>query len=272
MDSIVPTARRAAWPTGFTVTELLVVVAIVSLLVAMLAVAARGLRDSSRVTVDLAALRSLQTAQLAYATDQKGFLADAGLPHGSGGGNPAVSFLSTLAPYADHPLAFRSPLDRSPHWATADGGEGQSLAGTTAGFRRTSYGINTFLSRQYSPWVAINPAKVTDRLGRIPHPAGTVHCLHMAPTGAYAGSDHPHVEGWGSLPTAPLAASAQVDISVAGGPPRSIESRGNWSFLDGHVATMKFGELYVNPETNRFDPFIAGLFDRRFTAASAGGS
>jgi prepilin-type N-terminal cleavage/methylation domain-containing protein/prepilin-type processing-associated H-X9-DG protein len=258
----------AARPTGFTVTELLVVVALVGLLVAMLAVAARGLRESSKVTVDLAALRSLQVAHLAYATDQRGFLADAGLPHGSGGGSPATSFVTTLAAYADHPLAFRSPLDRSPHWSAEAGGEGQSIAG--GGFRRTSYGINTFLSRQYSPWVAIDPAKVTDRLGRIPHPAGTVHCLHMAPTGAYAGSDHPHVEVWGSLPNAPLAAGAQVDISVAGGPSRSIESRANWSFLDGHVATRKFGELYVNPETNRFDPFIAGLFDRRFIAGAGG--
>ena len=92
----------------------------------------------------------------------------------------------------------------------------------------------------------------------------------MPPTGVYAGSDHPHVEGWGSLPTAPVAASAQVDISIAGGPPRSIESRGNWSFLDGHVATMRFGELYVTPEINRFDPFIAGTFDRQFTAAAGG--
>ena len=268
MDSPVPLAGRAARPTGFTVTELLVVVALVSLLVAMLAVAARGLRESSKVTVDLAALRSLQVAHLAYATDQRGFLADAGLPHGSGGGSPATSFITTLAPYADHPLAFRSPLDRSPHWPAEAGGEGQSIAG--GGFRRTSYGINTFLSRRYSPQAAIDPARVADRLGRIPNPAATVHCLHMAPGGIYAGSDHPHVEGWGSLPTAPVAAAAQVDIAVAGGPPRSIESRANWSFLDGHVATRTFGELYVNPDTNRFDPLLAGLFGRRFTAGVGG--
>jgi len=256
---------------GFTVTELLVVVALVALLVSMLLVASRGLRSASLVTADLASMRSLQAAQLAYAVDHGGALADARLPHGSGGGNPALSFVTTIAGYADHPLAFRSPLDRSPHWPVETGGEGVALAGSSGGFRRTSYGINTFLSRQYSPWAAIDPSRMTDRLGRVPAPADTVHCLHMAPTGAYAGSDHPHVEGWGDLPSAPLAASAQVGIGVAGGPDRSVESRANWSFLDGHVATHRFVGVYVNPDTNRFDPFAASLFGRRISAVGTPG-
>ena len=43
----------------------------------------------------------------------------------------------------------------------------------------------------------------------------------------------------------------------------SPRARSNWSFLDGHVETLPFGEVYVDDARNRLDPAVSGAFVRR---------
>jgi type II secretory pathway pseudopilin PulG len=253
---------------GFTLVELLLVVAIIVTIVAILLPAFAGIRRSSRVAADLANLRLLQSAQLSYASDFGGFLADARLPHGGVNQGVEESFVTTLKPYYDNAFALRSPLDASPHWPTAMGGEGLVVPGTTDGHRVTSYGINNFLAREFSPQAAIDPALVTDRLTKVASPANTIHMLLMAETGEYAGSDHPHVESWGSLAQAPIIAASQVATSAAGGLAKTGDAKSDWSFLDGHTASLRFTETYVDASVNRFDPSLSATFDRRVTAAA----
>jgi len=261
---VAPAARSRA----FTLAELLVVIAIVLALIAILLPSFHAIRRSTLVVKDLANLRMLQSAQLSYATDHNGYLADARLPHGGVAQGIEFSFVTTLQPYYDSSFAVRSPLDHSDHWPAASGGAGVPVPGSADRMRVTSYGINNYLARQYSPQAAVDPSLMTDRLSKVPSPSATIHMLLMTETGAYAGSDHPHVEGWGSIGAAPLVASTQVATAAAGGLPKTGDARSNWSFLDGRVATLRFNNVFINDTVNHFDPAVSGLCAARIGAAS----
>ncbi|MDZ4828593.1 MAG: type II secretion system protein [Phycisphaerae bacterium] len=268
---MIHSTRRADQPErAFTLVELLVVIAIVAAFIATLLPALGHLRRSAHVTADLANLRLLQTAMLGYATDHNGWLADARLSHGGVDQGVEESFVTTLKPWYDNSFALRSPLDASPHWPTSMGGAGVPVPPTAGHFRTTSYGLNDFLTHQFSPTAAVyDPPRYYDRLSAVNSPAGTVHMLLMTETGQYAGADHVHVEEWGPLEQAPAVASTMVSTSAAGGFPKSGDARSNWSFLDGHVATMKFNQTYVNDLINRFNPEVSATFDRHVGGAAA---
>lgn len=251
-----PSARPA-----FTLVELLVVLAIVAIVVGLLFPAAASMRQHARTANCAAHLRSLQLASLAYSTDEAGWLIDARLPHGGFDQGSSESFVEVLArrDYCDTTL-IRSPLDDSPHWAVSQGGEGTPVPGTNGAFRRTSYGLNNHLAREFSPWAGVDPSMTTDRLSKVSDHAGTVQLLLMAPTGAFAGADHPHVEGWGSSAQAASIASTEVAVAAASRDAPSSNARSNWSFLDGHVETTSFGGVYIDEEHNRFDPHVLWTF------------
>lgn len=253
--------RFTAARPGFTLVELLVVVAIVALLAGLLLPALRSVRQGARVSGCLSNLRSLQRGHLAYAESNRGFLADARLPHGGSASGTEASFVETLLPYLDGQSAvMRSPLDDSPHWSAESGGRGVPVPGSAARFRRTSYGVNNHLARAFSAWGAVDPSRLTDRMQSIRSPACTVHTLCMAQEGAYAGADHPHVEGWGASPTAATLAATQVGTGWAGGRASTSDALGNWAWADAHVSTERFSLLYRDIASNAFDPSISGTF------------
>ncbi|MFO0872799.1 MAG: prepilin-type N-terminal cleavage/methylation domain-containing protein [Phycisphaerales bacterium] len=251
---------------ALTLVELLVVVAIIVVLIAILVPALRAGRTAARVARCLGQMRNIQQGMFMYATDNRGLLPDVGLPHG-GLGFPEQSFITTVKPYCDNALVLHSPLDDSPHWPSGQGGQGIPVPGTTNTLRVTSYGMNDYLSRTFSPAAAIDPALAADRLAKVPSPAATVMLVCMATEGEYAGSDHPHVEQWWVNQAAPnlppVQAASQLATSAAGGQPKSFDARSNWGFVDGHVATLPFGDTYLTDQINRFDPAVAGTFSAR---------
>ena len=235
--------------------EMLAVIGVIVTLLAIAIPSLRTARLASLNTRDLSQIRQLGIAHLAYQAMNTDHFVDVGLPHG-GYGNEARSFASVLASYMDD-LALKSPLDSSPHWPSDLGGEGRGIDPDGSGpLRRTSYGMNNYLSRNYSPMVALyGPGHGADRLPKIRRPEATVCFLHMTGEGSFAVSDHPHVESWGGGSQPWLLASNQVSIWAADGSPLVDGlATSNYGFVDGSTATRHFEDLYESRDRNAFDP------------------
>jgi prepilin-type N-terminal cleavage/methylation domain-containing protein len=239
------TARK-----GMTVIELVVVIGIVGVLFAITFPAIRSVRLAGLNAEDRSQLRQLGLGHTAYQQMNSDLFVDVGLPHG-GYGDDARSFVEVLEPYIGNEI-MRSPLDTSPFW---EGGM-EASEGADPVLRRTSYGMNNHLSRNYSPMVAIDgPGAAADRLAKVVHPDQLVCFLHMAPTGAYAVSDHPHVENWSFGPEPWRLANEQVSIWAAEGSPSVSDlSESNYAFVDGSTSSRRFEGVYENAQRNRFDP------------------
>ncbi len=242
---------------AFTLIELLVVISIIALLIAILLPALGRARHAARVTQDLSQVRQMETAHHAYMTDSKGAMINAGLPHGTAPTSEGLAWINSLRDYYQDEVVVRSPLDDSPHWP---GGEPvPNTPGTV--YRQTSYGINNFLSdvnrNGRNPWGG--PAwSDLDRVIAKRSPTELVHFLPMAYEGDFAGSDHPHAEGWdafglGGVVVAQLA-GRELELHAVGGEDGTFEARANWGYLDGHAQAAAFGELYRTETINHFDP------------------
>ena len=243
-------AETAVPRTGFTIVELMVVIGVIGILLSLTFPALRTLRLSALNTSDLSQIRQLGLAHRAYQQVHNDWFVDVGLPHG-GYGEEARSFVEVLEPYIGTEI-MQSPLDESPYW---EGGLAQDEE-TTPALRRTGYGMNNSLSRNYSPAVAmIGPGAAADRNTKIPFPDKTICFLHMTPNGAYAVSDHPHVESWsfGSEPW--KLANSQIAISAAEGTNHVSElAESNYGFVDGSTGTRPFKHVYETSQRNAFDP------------------
>jgi prepilin-type processing-associated H-X9-DG protein len=252
---------------AFTVLELIVCLAILMLLIGLLLPTLHRVRGSGQSTKCLANMRSLCLAHELYMNDHRGYFIDVGLAHG-GLANEEVAWINTLESYYDHALVRRSPRDDSPHWPAEEGGQGVPVPGSSDSFRRTSYGCNNYISRTYSPAAAIDPANLTDRITRIKNPVTTVQFLVMAFTGSYAGSDHVHVEQWWNQAAGPnfppVKAASQMQTNAHGGAEKSWAARSGYGFLDGHVASLQFSEVYINrDDLNCFDPAVSTFWTVR---------
>jgi prepilin-type N-terminal cleavage/methylation domain-containing protein len=243
-------------PRAFTLIELLVVIAIIALLVGILLPALSSARKTAQAMKCLSNMRQIEIAHWSYITDEDGRLMQVGLPHGSTAYQEQGAWINTLKTYYSAEILLRSPVDDSPHWEESGG---VPVPPSTDRFRRTSYGVNNFLSVQTVPWDG-----PYEKVDQVPRPSSTVHALIMAfgdgkppddDGDEFAGADHPHVENWGG--NVPLSASRHVQINAHGGPPKSYQSISNWGFLDGHAATAEFGEVFVDFTDNHFDPQIA---------------
>lgn len=273
---------------GFTLVELLVVVAVIALLVGILLPALGAARRVGRTMACASNMRQLVLAQLALAAEDQGKLVDYGLSHGGSNNRRELSWLRELSPYLDGGGATRdleaeaqglntartpevviSPVDTSPHWSAADGGSALPVPGSP-NLRLTSYGLNEQLTPTWARTAPpfLKPTKF-DRLHLIPQPSTTVQWGIMAFRGEFASSDHVHSINWwvsDARPDAPPGiAAGMLQIDAHGGTETILSNndtvlaadfaaRSNYAHLDGHVSTETFRAVYESPTRNRFDP------------------
>lgn len=264
-----PVASRRPGAGAFTLVELLVTIGVIALLIAiLLPVLGRARREANRAYC-LNNIRNMQLAQMQYCNDNGGYLVQAGLSHAGVGASETVAWINTLQRYyrgsntdsdtrTSTAITVRCPADNSPHWPG-----GIAVPGTNPpAFRRTSFGINSFLDRDLCPWgpgqSMFTPAGGWyPRITKIRRPAATIQFIEMAYTGPFAASDHPHIENWvGGNPVA--VAAGQLQISAHGGQRASWDAMANYGFLDGHAESLRFREVFSDlTKFNRFDPALA---------------
>lgn len=228
---------------GFSLLELLMVVAVISLLMGILLPALAGARAVAKRTKCLSQIRNLELAHWMYMGLNEGRFIEI-----DDSGNAQLSWVTTLSAYYGARLILRSPVDNSTHWPG-----GIPVSGTTNEFRHTSYGINNYLS-------TLSTTAAYTQLLQVPRPFATVHFVFMAQTGNSAGADHVHPDDWWVAPlpnAAPSLAAAEMSTNAHGGPAHSWEAITNYGFLDGHAETRRFREVYTNPSRNNFDPAVA---------------
>jgi prepilin-type N-terminal cleavage/methylation domain-containing protein len=238
--------RQTPPPRGFSLVELLVVVAIIALLIGTLLPALSKARAAANAAKCLSNMRNMQVAHWMYAGDNKGHVIQAGLAHGSHGPNEPAAWMTTLQPYFQNHLLHRCPSDQSPHWPG-----GTPVPGAAPDrYRRTSYGINNFLDEETCPWGG--PYR---KITQVRRASATVHFIEMADTGEFASADHPHVENWVS--NIPAQAARQLQTHRHGGRPGTWDAVATYGFLDGHAETLRFRAVFESLQRNKFDPAVA---------------
>ncbi|MEQ9617285.1 MAG: type II secretion system protein [Phycisphaerales bacterium] len=246
--------------TGFTLVELLVSIAVISILISILLPALGEARRAAQTVQCLSQMRQLVIAQRSYANDFKGALIGFGLAE-SGSALDTPTWLDQLQDYYETPLVNRSPADTSPHWPRALGGDGVTI-GTDERLRTSSYGLNELVTPNTS---AIDPlTQVAFRrygnINAIRNPHAVAQFVIMAFEGEFAVADHVHPLDWWLVfdPNGwPRRIASQIQTDAHGGPPQDARSRSNYAFLDGHASTLELNEVYEGPERNSFDPRVA---------------
>ncbi len=101
---------------GFTLIEVLVVIAVIALLIGILLPALAGARRQGIAIRCLSNIRQLELAHIGYMNDNREYFIDAGLGHGGPSAPKACWPVALSEYYGGVRPVIRSPGDRSPFW------------------------------------------------------------------------------------------------------------------------------------------------------------
>lgn len=225
---------------GFTLVELLVVVAVIALLVSILLPSLAGARRRGRALVCMSNMRQLGVAAHMYAGAYKGVLIDYGLAHG-GSINLDTTWFNTLRRDYHDRLVARCPEDRSIYWDEFYPGTSQK--------RRVSYALNDYVTGRVSGYERFR------RIDSIRRPATTILFCEMAQQGEYAVSDHVHALNWALDPVRESRKELETKLHV---------DRSNYSFIDSHVEPCTFEQTFSIKSRRRVGPTLVFEWHHNF--------
>ena len=233
-----PTAQR---PAGFTLIEMLVVVAIIGVLIAILLPALGAARRSAKMTNCLSNMRQWGTAQAAYSTENQSYLPQTG----NGGQNTLDgTWYNELPPLIDYQkygevfpgtaVSLQEVYDTASIWfcpSRAD--EGNYLSGS--GKNAFHYGMNTVLNGTGSLGPQTN-TYVT--MNRVSSPESVVFLSEPF-------NNQPYV-----VPNSGVGSTSGGNVEWD----RHMNSKVNILFLDTHVSTFesKTGVNELNTDTPHY--------------------
>lgn len=243
-------ARRA----GFTLMELLVVVAVIALLISILLPSLSRAREQGKSTVCLSNMRNLMLATQMYEQSYDGHFPSAGYYHGGQANEADKSWIIQLAnEYGKQRDMLRCPSDLSPFWSQPNpdavglNGNPDDPNDPGSGFRQTSYASNG-----YTAYPVGDNEIIYNRRERIRWPSTTIFWAEIVGEGEYANADHVHPETWWSNPR--QFAGEQIDLE------RHLK-KANYAFVDGHAESLPFEQTYA-VDTSTFPPtFIVNKYD-----------
>lgn len=218
--------RFRALPAGFTLVEVLVVVAVLALLMAILLPSLARSRERARTVVCLSNMRQLGIAVHMFAHSHQGRFVSHGLETASVPNSEereAESWFNTMNREYGNKLVARCPTDRSVYWT-----EPHPNSDPPA-YRVVSYAFNDYLSGKVEGWESYN------LLHRVRRPATTVVFVELAEDTGFAVGDHFHPQLW------PFNARYEAGLQMA------LErhlGRANYTFADGHANTHRFEQTY----------------------------
>jgi prepilin-type N-terminal cleavage/methylation domain-containing protein/prepilin-type processing-associated H-X9-DG protein len=239
-------ASAARIRRAFTLVELLVVIGIIGTIIGILLPALSKSRQASLRIQCLSNLRSMEMAQMLYASELHNLL----IEPGDGSYAPQGSWIGMLEPYAGKPLVRRCPADNSPYFDSLDTDLSPAV------YRLTSYGINNYVTPSHAPLGTTPPT----RIAQIKHASSVIQFVELSETGSYAVADHIHVDDFyfSLLPGTTLTRiCGQMPVGRHGGTPNGWDGVLNYGFLDGHAESLRLRDVYVNPTQNLFNPAVA---------------
>lgn len=213
---------------GFTLVELLVVIAIIALLVGLLLPALAGARVAARQTVCAGQMEQIGRALIMYADANRGWMPRS--THSTG--DVEQTWIYTLAPYLGDVNQVRiCPADPK-------GAERLEEMGT-------SYVLNEFMV------VPRNPAVASDvdalRLDRVAQPSRSMTVFIISDQrGTATTEDHTHSRNWFKAPWTACWTRVCADISPGrhgGRAWNGVLGSSNYLFADGHVEIIAASEM-----------------------------
>lgn len=236
-----PSRTRAR--AGFTLSELLVAIAIIAILSAVLVPAFAASKTAGKRGIELSNLRQIGLAMMLYAADHGDRLPC------SSQSVQANTWVDALQPYVVTRLLRRSPFDRSPAW------DDPSRP------RLTSYGLNSYFDAFFEPYYGV-------ALSEVASPSGTILVAPLAVrrkgTDFLIRGDHFMPMYWGTPPKCKHELFNDWQWDPVDREPRTLMirqafGRAHYLFADGHARALRFDQTWrqvpgFSPTVDAYDP------------------
>jgi prepilin-type N-terminal cleavage/methylation domain-containing protein/prepilin-type processing-associated H-X9-DG protein len=225
----IPRGRRfpAAPSPGFTLVELLIVIAIIGILAALMVPALSGAMESANAEQCANNMRQIGLAVRAYAAAWNFRVPPSSCPYAEAARKEW--WLNALQPYAGNRLLYRCPSDPTEDLRFIDWQYPPDDASTWEGYRWSSYTTNGRMDTAYTTADSVPRASATIYVSESPQ--------------RMLGADHVHPELW--ISERDLKNNIAYDRH---------QGRANYLFVDGHVDTLALEETWKKDVVNLWNP------------------